>query len=267
MEIAVSVICNAYNHENYIRSALEGFVMQQTTFPFEVLIHDDASSDRTAEIIREYEQKYPEIIKPIYETENQYSKHDGSLPRIQYGRAKGKYVALCEGDDYWTDPLKLQKQYDALESHPETDICAHGAFVEINNEIHGSIEPRTKDDIIPVEELIVHGGNYVATASLMYKTSLAQDAPEFRKMLGLDYTYQIHGALRGGMLYLSEKMCTYRQSTVGSWTERVQKPSKNRRASPSCCGHAEKLERVYRLQIRQYYPKADHYTRIASFGV
>ena len=116
--IAVSIVCNAYNHERYIRSALDGFVMQKTTFPFEVLVHDDASMDGTAGIIREFEMKYPEIIKPIYETENQYSKCDGSLARIQYGRVKGKYIALCEGDDYWTDPLKLQKQFDALEANP-----------------------------------------------------------------------------------------------------------------------------------------------------
>ena len=85
MDIKVSVICNAYNHETYIEDALEGFVMQKTTFPFEVLVHDDASTDRTAEIIREYERQYPQIIKPIYSTENQYSKGDGSVTRIQFG--------------------------------------------------------------------------------------------------------------------------------------------------------------------------------------
>ena len=140
MSVEVSVVCNAYNHEKYIRSALEGFAMQKTSFPFEVLVHDDASTDRTAEIIREYEIKYPDIIKPIYSTENQYSKNDGSLSQIQNGRVQGKYIALCEGDDYWTDPLKLQKQYDLLESHPEIDICATAAKTEKNGEIvHQSI--------------------------------------------------------------------------------------------------------------------------------
>ena len=149
-EIKVSIICNAYNHEKYIRDALDGFVMQKTNFKFEVLIHDDASTDHTADIIREYENEYPDIIKPIYSKENQYSKKDGSLSRIQYGRAKGRYIAICEGDDYWTDPLKLQKQYDAMEKHPEVDICAHAVNTVIANtkkiiERHEDWRERLKD--------------------------------------------------------------------------------------------------------------------------
>jgi len=115
----VSISCITYNHENYIRDTIEGFLMQKTNFNFEVLIHDDASTDYTAEIIREYEKKYPDIIKPIYQKENQYSKGVKISPKIQYPRAKGKYIAGCEGDDYWTDSYKLQKQVDFLEANPE----------------------------------------------------------------------------------------------------------------------------------------------------
>ena len=114
-EILVSICCITYNHEKYIRDAIEGFLMQKTDFPFEVLIHDDASTDGTADIIREYETKYPDIIKPIYQTENQYSKGIKISATYNYPRAKGKYIALCEGDDYWIDPYKLQKQVDFLE--------------------------------------------------------------------------------------------------------------------------------------------------------
>ena len=116
----VAIRCITYNHEAYIRDALEGFIMQKTNFPFVAIVHDDASTDGTANIIREYAAKYPDIIKPIYETENQYSKHDGSLGRIMTAACESygaKYYALCEGDDYWTDPLKLQKQVDFLEKH------------------------------------------------------------------------------------------------------------------------------------------------------
>src|SRR5690606_29817302 len=115
----VSIICYAYNHEKYIKDALNGFVMQKTEFPFEIIIHDDASSDKTADIIREFEREYPHILKPIYQTINQYSIEKGKVTRICYEAAKGKYIALCEGDDYWTDPLKLQKQVDFMESNPE----------------------------------------------------------------------------------------------------------------------------------------------------
>lgn len=117
--IMVSIRCLVYNHEPYLRQCLEGFVMQQTDFRFEAIVHDDVSTDRSAEIIREYAEKYPEIIKPIFETENQYSKFDGSISRIMRENIRGKYVAYCEGDDCWTDPLKLQKQVSFLEAHPE----------------------------------------------------------------------------------------------------------------------------------------------------
>lgn len=118
-----------YNHEPFLRQCLDGFVMQQTNFPFEAIVHDDASTDGSAAIIREYAEKYPDIIKPIIETENQYSKHDGSIRRIMDAHTRGKYVAYCEGDDYWTDPLKLQKQVDFLESHPDYSMCFHKAKV------------------------------------------------------------------------------------------------------------------------------------------
>ncbi len=117
--IMVSVVTVAYNHENYIRECLDGIVNQKTNFTFELLIHDDASTDGTADVIREYEAKYPDIIKPIYQTENQYSKGIGMNVTFNYPRAKGKYIAICEGDDYWTDPLKLQKQVDFLEKNED----------------------------------------------------------------------------------------------------------------------------------------------------
>ncbi len=125
----LSIRCLVYNHEQYLRQCLDGFVMQKTNFPFEAIVHDDASTDGSADIIREYAEKYPDIIKPICETENQYSKHDGSLVRIMDAamHPDSKYVAICEGDDYWTDPNKLQMQVDFLESHSEYSMCFHRA--------------------------------------------------------------------------------------------------------------------------------------------
>lgn len=117
----LAIRCLTYNHEPYIRQCLEGFIIQKTSFPFIAIVHDDASTDKTAEIIEEYALKYPDIIKPILEKENQYSKHDGSLGRILNNAIPEsvKYIAMCEGDDYWIDPNKLQKQVDFLESNPE----------------------------------------------------------------------------------------------------------------------------------------------------
>lgn len=120
----VSICCITYNHAPYIRECLDGFMMQKTNFPIEIIINDDASTDGTTEIIKEYEARYPDIIKPIYQIENQYSKGvRGMYANFCFPRAQGKYIALCEGDDYWTDPLKLQKQVDFLESHPDYVMC------------------------------------------------------------------------------------------------------------------------------------------------
>ena len=124
-DIKVTIRCITYNQKDYIRQCLDGFVMQRTNFRFEAIVHDDASTDGTAEIVREYAEKYPDIIKPIFETENQYSKHDGSLARIMNANTRGKYVAICEGDDYWTDPLKLQKQADFLDANPQCSLTYH----------------------------------------------------------------------------------------------------------------------------------------------
>lgn len=119
----VTINCCTYNQSKYIKKCLDGFVMQKTTFKFKAIVHDDASTDGTTDIVREYAEKYPDIIEPIIEKENVFSKRDGSLDRIMNKACNGKYVAFCEGDDYWIDPYKLQKQVDYMESHPDCVLC------------------------------------------------------------------------------------------------------------------------------------------------
>lgn len=131
--LMVTIQCLTYNHKPYIRQCLEGFVMQKTNFRFEAIVHDDASTDGTAEIIREYAAKYPNIIKPILETENLYSKHNDSLGKVIRENTYGKYVAMCEGDDYWTDPLKLQKQVEFLENNQEYGLVYTDLNLYIQN--------------------------------------------------------------------------------------------------------------------------------------
>jgi glycosyltransferase involved in cell wall biosynthesis len=113
----VTIRCITYNHAKFIREAIEGFLMQETTFPVEILVHDDASTDETAEIISDYEEMYPQLFCTVLQSENQWSQ--GKWPRdLLNSMTRGEFVALCEGDDYWTDPLKLQKQADYLRTHP-----------------------------------------------------------------------------------------------------------------------------------------------------
>ena len=134
--ILVAIHCLVYNHEPYLRDCFEGFVMQKTNFRFVAIVHEDCSTDHSADIIREYEAKYPDIFRPIYETENQWSKHDGSLERIMNAAidATGaKYIAMCEGDDYWIDSYKLQKQVDILEADRSLMLCCTDCSVVDKN--------------------------------------------------------------------------------------------------------------------------------------
>lgn len=241
-DVMVSVVCNTYNHEKYIEKALDGFVMQKTNFKFEILVHDDASTDGTADIVRKYETKYPDLIKPIYQTENQYSKKQGLVSKIQYGRVKGKYIAICEGDDYWTDAYKLQKQFDAMEAHPEVDMCAHGAVVvdEGTNAVVDEVCPKCSDAVLTVEEVIKNGGGYISTNSLFYRKSLIDDIPDFRKFMSIDFTLQIQGSLKGGILYLADKMSAYRKNAIGSWTVR-------NRGVKNQIAHIDKLCEMFEL--------------------
>ena len=126
----VSICCTAYNHEPFIRDTIEGFLMQEVDFPMEILINDDASTDRTAEILREYEQEYPELIKVVYQKENQYSKGISPLFDLLFPSARGKYIALCEGDDYWTTPHKINEQVSFMEAQPECVVTSGGFSID-----------------------------------------------------------------------------------------------------------------------------------------
>lgn len=244
-EIMVSIICNAYNQESYIADAIESFLMQKTEFAFEILIHDDASTDRTADIIREYEKKYPTLVKPIYQMENQYSK--GGIGKFQYPRVKGKYVAICEGDDYWTDSHKLQKQVEQLEKHPECDMCAHTAIAvdAETKKVLRKISPSSEDRILTTEEVILGGGGYVATNTLMYRARLLADTRQFRKFLNLDYSLQIQGALRGGIFFIHDCMAAYRVCAKNSWTSQMKNNSEK------ICAHTEKVNEMLRILDRE----------------
>lgn len=147
-----SICCITYNHEAYIREAIDSFLMQETAFPFEILIHDDASTDSTTEIILDYADRFPKIIKPIFQQENQYTRCGLINPRFVFPRARGKYIALCEGDDYWTDKTKLQKQVTFLENNPEyvityTDCQPFNENGFLNTDFGGSTRDLESDEL------------------------------------------------------------------------------------------------------------------------
>ena len=127
----VSICCITFNHRHYIGRAIEGFLKQETDFQYEVIIHDDASTDGTSEIVSQYSERFSDKIFPIIQSENQYSKGIRIGAKYNYPRVRGKYVALCEGDDYWTDPKKLQWQVDYLERNPAIAMCTHEVLLDM----------------------------------------------------------------------------------------------------------------------------------------
>lgn len=248
-KILVSIRCLVYNHEPYLRQCLEGFVMQKTNFRFEAIVHDDASTDGSAKIIREYAEKYPDIIKPIYETENQYSKHDGSLRCIVNSACKGKYIALCEGDDYWIDPLKLQKQVDFLESHPDYLLCGTNGLVLWDN---GTNAPEyfnrnfTSRELMP-EDVI--GKWPFPTASLMYRRELVELLSGFKcRTYNGDIRIILVALTNGRIWSLADVTTVYRKNyDANSSTNRV-KAKKNRREF-----YFTQMINLYSALIPQHY--------------
>lgn len=212
----VSISCITYNHASYIRKCLEGFMMQRTDFAFEVLIHDDASTDGTAEIIKEYQDKYPDIIKPIYEKENQWIKGKRGSAVFNFHRAKGKYIAMCEGDDYWTDPLKLQRQIDFMEANDDYVMCSHSYHVE-DDKNKSVVIKSSFDRDYNLDNLVV-GDWYFQPLSWVFRKSTYY-------LHLTDYTYSsdvilLYTLLRGGKgRYMSRVMGTYRHHNLGVWSK------------------------------------------------
>lgn len=216
----VSVICNTYNHEEYIEDALKGFLIQKTDFPFEVSIHDDASTDSTATIIEKYQRKYPNIIKSIIQVENKRSK--GMRPTLlNFPNTKGKLIAMCEGDDFWFGSNKLQQQKELLDKNPGVDLCTHPvAKINIDGCILSTILGKQKEKLINASTAIKGGGGWCATSSLMVRREIIDKfANQFRHVPVGDLFIKCLGSAKGGAIVSSENCSVYRVGVPGSWSE------------------------------------------------
>ena len=242
----VIVRCATYNHSKYICDALNGFAIQETDFPFICIVVDDASKDGNQEVIKQYandncdmskaeisEDDISKYIRVPHKTNencvflfcllkvNLYGKPEKREIYKPY-REVCEYEALCEGDDWWLDEDKLQKQYDTLEEHNEVDMCACGTICYKEGNIVGKMQPSNIDRILTVEETILGGGGFLGTNSLIMRVSILKDDYIFNKYCNIDYFIQIHGSLRGGIFYLSDCMSAYRVFANGSWVGRMK---------------------------------------------
>lgn len=218
----VSVVATTHNQAAYVRETFDGFVAQKTDFPIEIIVADDASSDTTPTIIKEYAEQYPDLFRPIFRPENLglNANLTGAL-----SVARGEYVALCEGDDYWIDPLKLSKQVAILDLHPEIAVCFHPVRVIWE-------DGRTDDSEFPpfdwrhdfsVEALIERP--FIQTNSVMYRRLPGyDDIPA--GIMPLDYYLHVRHAVRGEIAMLPETMAVYRRHAEGMWYDTVVDPAK-----------------------------------------
>lgn len=246
----VTVSCMTYNHSKYITDAMNGFTMQQTSFPFVCTIVDDASTDGEQEVIKKYvednfdfsegsvayqkETDYAHItyaqhksnkncyFAVLYLKENHYSQRKPKMGYLSEWRDMCEYEALCEGDDYWIVPDKLEKQVDVLDCHPNINLCAHAQVTihAITGQTIGETALGKNMCIYPIEDVILGEGGYVGTNTIMIRTTINLEIPEFRRLMDYDYTLQIHGAIKGGLLYMPEYMSVYRYAVPGSFCTR-----------------------------------------------
>lgn len=213
----VSICCATYNHEAYIREALDGFLMQEVDFPIEILVNDDASTDGTPQILREYEQRHPDLIHVVYQEENQYSRGVRPLPQLLVPRARAKYIAVCEGDDYWLESGKLQEQVDLLEAEPEAVACFTNALKR--NELTGSNElyvKNLKKGPVPISEVIRWGGGRYPTGSLLFRRD-AVNYGWFDELPGMygDEVLIFSLMASGTIYYIDQVTCVYRRWAGG----------------------------------------------------
>ena len=223
--IKVSILCSTYNQKEFIVQALDSFLMQKTDFDFEVLVHDDASTDGTTEIVKQYQKKYPNIFKPIYQKENQFSKGNKRIiTKFLFPKARGKYLSLCEGDDFFTDENKLQRQVDFLDKNPDYALCFHPVRVFFESK-------RKKDFIFPdlnkITKFTLNNllkENFIQTNSVMYRKQKKYDYPETIFLPG-DWYLHIYHARFGKIGFINKVMSAYRRHRGGMWWNSYNNPS------------------------------------------
>lgn len=220
-ETMVSICCTTYNQKEYIRDALNSFLSQKTNFTYEIIVHDDCSTDGTTDILHNYEEKYPQKIKVIYESENQYSKGIKIEP-ILYKECKGKYIAFCEGDDYWCDQYKLQKQFDFMEKNIDCSLTVHSCYFQ--NSLTGKKkqkkQPYFGSRYYTINEIITGDGGIFPTNSMFFRKQFI-DLPSYfyTSPIG-DLPTMMYLATVGSVYYMDEPMSVYRVNSINSWSAR-----------------------------------------------
>ena len=224
--VKVSVIVHTYNHENYIRQTLDSILNQQVNFEFEVIVGDDASSDSTPNIIQEYQQKFPNIIKPLLHPKNLGGYGKGNTLST-LAVCQGQYIAAMDGDDYWTNPIKLQKQVDFLDKNPDFVACFHNALIHFEDGSHPDmyVNDETQREVTTIEDLVGEDEIwYMATSAVMFRNGIIKEYPQwFHDSKSGDIPRYILLGKHGKFFYINELMSVYRKNGGGmSFTDGKQ---------------------------------------------
>jgi glycosyltransferase involved in cell wall biosynthesis len=216
----VTILCPTYSHVNFIRDAIEGFLIQETTFPVEIIVRDDASSDGTAEIVRDYQEKYPQLIVAILHKENQYSKGKKPFPET-YAMARGEFVAFCEGDDYWTDPKKLEIQFEYLTQNPDCVGCFHQSRLvdESRKILRENLKVFVKHKYNRIEAFQELQSSY-ATNSLLFRNQFQQLLPDWFLKKPNDMALEVLLTTQGNLGFIDRNMSDYRKHSGGVWSQK-----------------------------------------------
>ncbi|MBW2661424.1 MAG: glycosyltransferase [Deltaproteobacteria bacterium] len=224
-EPLVSIACITYNHEKYIAQAIEGFLLQKTSFPIEIIIHDDASTDNTKKNVEQYAKINPNLIFPIYQQVNQYSLGNKIFVKYVFPHCRGKYIAICEGDDYWTSPHKLQRQVDYLEKHPDIAGCFNNALVidkddkKIKDEWYDEQKQR-RDNYkkrFNQEYCLTTLRSSYPSCGLMFRGTVLLNLPKWYLKTGSDYLLDLLITEYGNLVYLPFIGSAYRIHEKGIW--------------------------------------------------
>ncbi|MCR5136283.1 MAG: glycosyltransferase [Oscillospiraceae bacterium] len=223
----VSVLCATYNHEEYLAQTLESFVSQKTDFPFEILVNEDASTDGTREILRRYAEKYPELIRPFYQDENLYSRRINLYDKVLFPEVRGEYIAVCEGDDYWCDEEKLQRQVSFLDAHPDYSACVHNSIGRFSDGSEDRVLfAQDGDRDIPFEQVVQGMSHAFHTSSILARKEFILNPPDYRFVAYAhgftDYAIGVRLCLEGKVRFLDRCMSVYRiGSNPSAWSNGV----------------------------------------------
>lgn len=267
-EPLVTVILPTHNHAPFVAEAIESILEQKTAFPFELFIHDDASTDGTADICRVYAARYPERIRLIAQSVNQYQTDKKIQTHILYPRITAKYTAICDGDDLWTDEYKLQTQIGYLEEHPDCTLCICGADkIDVHGAVIGAAAPYGADCVVSIDDMIRGGGEFCSSNAIVAPTALLNSQPAFCELTEVeDIPVHLWCAVSGYAYYFAKHMCAYRYAVPGSWSVRQNAANRETQIA-SCKGVAGLLQGFDEHTQGRYHASFAYAIRYQEFRI